>query len=234
MTILFWDIDGTLLKTGGAGLQAWEEACLALTGKAFDWGTWKTDGLTDHQIAVSMLERVGAAASPEAVRGLVQHYEAGLATCLPARQGSVMSGVRELLFHLNANRRDVRSMLLTGNTAAGARAKLTYYGLQEFFEGGAFSEDPGPRSDIAVRAMAAARARFPRLSEPVRAFVLGDTPRDIECARAIGVPTIAIASGSYDTRTLLERGAWRAFDALPLPAAFEALIDEPPGAPPLE
>ena len=227
MTILFWDIDGTLLRTGGAGLIAWEDACRAVTGRAIDWGSLRTDGLTDHRIAVRILEGAGATADHSAIDDMVRRYETRLPVWLPLRQGGVLGGVRDLLLHLRANRSDVHSMLLTGNTAAGARTKLTYYDLQGFFEDGAFSEDPGPRSNIAARALAAAHERFPQVMGDLgRAFVIGDTPHDMECARAIGVRAIAVASGTYDMSALVARGAWRAFDCLPAPAAFESLIDE--------
>ncbi len=227
MTILLWDIDGTLLLTGRAGVLAWEDACLAMTGRPFDPQSFKTDGLTDHLIAVRILESVGATVDRASLDDIVRRYESQLSIRLPLRQGRVLDGVRELLLHLRANRPDVHSMLLTGNTAPGARAKLTHYGLQQFFDGGAFSEDTGPRSGIATRALAIVRHRFPQVTiEPGQMLVIGDTPHDIDCARAIGVRTIAIASGTYDARALAAHGAWRVFERLPEPASFESLIDE--------
>ena len=225
---MFWDIDGTLLTTGRAGVFAWEDACLEVTGHALDFQTLKTDGLTDHQVALRIFEQVGKAPDDEAVARMVRFYEGRLPERLHMRKGRVLDSVREILEHLRANRPDVHSMLLTGNTATGATAKLTHYGLQEFFEGGSFSEDQGPRADIASRALAAVREKFPQATiEPGHVFVVGDTPHDIDCARAIGARTIAVASGVYRVPELRSHGAWRALDTLPAPREFEDLIDQP-------
>lgn len=226
MTILFWDIDGTLLTTGRAGLLAWDDACTAITGHALEFKTLRTDGLTDHQIAMRIMEQAGHTSPERDLERMVGEYERRLPERLQQRQGHVLEGVRDMLEYLRAERPDVHSMLLTGNTAAGARAKLTHYGLLEFFEGGAFSADSRPRSTIAVRALDEVRARFPdTIIEPSHVFVIGDTPHDIDCARAIGARTIAVASGVYGADDLRRRGAWRVLDRVPRPDAFEALID---------
>jgi phosphoglycolate phosphatase-like HAD superfamily hydrolase len=227
MTVLFWDIDGTLLSTGRAGIFAWEDACLEVVGKPADFQALKTDGLTDHQIARRIIEAAGADGADRAlVERLVQRYETLLPASLGRRQGTVHPGVREALDHFRAGRPDVHSMLLTGNTPAGAKAKLAHYGLAGYFEGGAFSEDTGPRSGIAARALAAARARFPQADlSPDRVLVIGDTPHDIECARAIGARTLAVATGGYTAADLSAHAPWRVFERLPGPAAFEALVD---------
>jgi phosphoglycolate phosphatase-like HAD superfamily hydrolase len=117
-------------------------------------------------------------------------------------------------------------MLLTGNTERGARAKLTHYELADFFEGGAFSTDAGPRSQIAERALHLVRTRFPEAAiEPGHVFVIGDTPHDIECARAVGARAIAVASGVYRPDALRLQGAWRVLDRIPPPEDFVALIE---------
>jgi phosphoglycolate phosphatase-like HAD superfamily hydrolase len=136
----------------------------------------------------------------------------------------VLDNVREILEHVRG-RSDVRSYLLTGNTRAGARAKLTYYGLSEFFSDGAFAEDVGARADIAVRALELARRAGPVGDETI--FVIGDTPHDIECAKPIGAKTIAVATGGYSVEELRPHGPWRLFDRLPPPAEFVRLIEAP-------
>lgn len=227
MTILFWDIDGTLLTTGRAGLLAWEDACREITGRPLDVETLRTDGLTDHQVAMRIMEQVGHQFSEGDLRRMVDVYERRLPERLHLRKGRVLEGVRESLDYLRTNRQDVHSMLLTGNTEAGARAKLTHYGLAEFFQDGAFSMDSGPRSGIAARALEKVRAKFPAaMIEPGHVIVIGDTPHDIDCARFIGARTIAVASGVYGVDDLQQRGAWRAIDRLPPPTAFESLIDD--------
>lgn len=227
MTVLFWDIDGTLLTTGRAGIFAWEDACRDVIGRPKDLQTLRTDGLTDHQVARRIIETVGADTRDDGlIDRLVRRYEACLPDSLPKRQGRVHPGVREALEHFRSTRPDVHSMLLTGNTAAGARAKLTYYGLQQYFQGGGFSVDTGPRGDIAGRALDAVRACFPEGAISTdRVFVIGDTPHDIDCAGAIGARTVAVATGTYSVADLAAHGAWRVFDRLPAPDLLEMLID---------
>jgi len=227
MIVLFWDLDGTLLTTGRAGLLAWADACEAITGHTLDVQTVKTDGLTDHQVAMRIMEAVNHPFNERDLQRMVSVYESRLPERLHLRKGRVLEGVRESLEFLRAHRPDVHSMLLTGNTAAGAGAKLAHYGLEEFFEGGAFSDDSGPRAGIASRALAAVRAKFPdAMIEPGHVLVIGDTPHDIACARAIGARALAVASGVYTANDLRAHGAWRVIDRLPPPAELAALIDE--------
>jgi len=135
----------------------------------------------------------------------------------------VLPNVREILEHLSG-RQDVRSYLLTGNTRAGARAKLTHYDLIRFLPDGAFAEDTGDRASIARRALDLAR-RAGAIAEG-GVFVIGDTPHDIDCATAIGARTIAVATGGYTIEELEAHRPWRVFNELPPPDEFLRLIDE--------
>ena len=222
--VLFWDIDGTLLTTDRAGMYAWNDSVKELTGHDFDLKTAiRTAGFTDHQIAVKTFEVLGLGSQPEAIARLVRRYEELLPASLPRRKGRVLDNVREILEHLGRERPRVRSYLLTGNTLAGARAKLTYYDLAQFFPDGAFCEDAGERAGIARRALALARTAGDVPEEAV--FVIGDTPHDIDCARAIGARTIAVATGGYSLEELVSHRPWRAFETLPPPLEFVRMID---------
>jgi len=221
MTVLFWDIDGTLLTTGKAGVPAWEAAARETTGKAFELSSIRVPGLTDYQIAVRTFDMLGIAATDALLRQMVTRYEDMLPATLPLKQGSVLPHVRGILERLRP-RPDVRSYLLTGNTRAGARAKLTHYDLLQYFPDGAFAEDPGSRASIAVRALELARREGPVQAD--RVFVIGDTPHDIECAAAIDARTIAVATGGYSVEELSRHGPWRVFAALPPPPDFETLL----------
>src|SRR5262245_23282386 len=224
MTILFWDIDGTLLTTGKAGVPAWEAAVRETTGKDFQLSSIRVPGLTDYQIASRTFELLGVAATGDLLPRMVARYEELLPSTLPLKQGRVLPNVREILESLRS-RTDVRSYLLTGNTRAGARAKLTHYNLAQYFPDGAFAEDQGSRSSIARRALDLARNAGPvRLD---RIFVIGYTPHDIECAAPIGARTIAVATGGYSVEELTAHHPWRVFGELPPPSEFLSLIDEP-------
>lgn len=228
MIVLFWDIDGTLLTTARAGVFAWEDSVRELTSREFDLSVIRTAGMTDYQIALRTLETLGLDASAPNVERLLRRYEALLPGSLPRRNGRVLDNVREILEHLRAERADVRSYLLTGNTRAGAHAKLTYYRLAGFFAGGAFAEDAGARSTIAERALALAKQTAPVGDGTI--FLVGDTPHDIECAKPIGAKTIAVATGGYSVDELRAHGPWRLFATLPPAEEFVRLLDAPVGA----
>src|SRR5687768_17156864 len=223
MMVLFWDIDGTLLNTGRAGMIAWNESVRELTGREFDLKTeLRTAGLTDFQIAVQTFEIMGLNPEPGLIERLVRRYEELLPASLPRRNGYVFPNVRDILEHLR-QRPDIRSYLLTGNTRGGARAKLTYYGLMEFFSDGAFAEDAADRSVIARRALELAKRAGSVAENGI--FVVGDTPHDIACATAIGARTIAVATGGYTLEELQPHGPWRMFSELPPAAEFMELIE---------
>ena len=156
MTVLFWDIDGTLLTTGKAGVPAWEEAVREVIGHDFQLSSFRVAGLTDFQIAVRTFEMLGVEADEEMIRRMVRRYEELLPESLPRKKGHVLPNVREILEVLD-RRTDVRSYLLTGNTRGGARAKLTHYDLFKYFPDGAFAEDASERAVIATRALDLAR-----------------------------------------------------------------------------
>jgi phosphoglycolate phosphatase-like HAD superfamily hydrolase len=216
--VLFWDLDGTLLMTGRAGLFAFEEALEEVTGVAADLQTLSTPGLTDAGVAKLVLEHAGQSSDPETVEAVLRSYERRLADSLPRRQGRVLDGVREALEDLEG-RDDVRSFLLTGNTPDGARAKLRHYDLDRFFPdgAGAFCLGPGARADIARRALPLAEG-----AETV--YVIGDTPADVACGKAIGARTIAVATGSYGPEALAAHDPWAVVERLPEPPSLYALL----------
>jgi phosphoglycolate phosphatase-like HAD superfamily hydrolase len=216
---VFWDVDGTLLTTGRAGMFAFEEAVAEVTGVAADLSDLFTSGLTDSEVAARVLEAAGSDPSPAARDRLLQAYERRLPGSLPRRRGAVLPGVADALADLHG-RRDVRSLLLTGNTPAGARAKLVHYGLDRFFPEGAggFCIDDGTRADIARRAA-------PLAGDAERVYVIGDTPADIACGNAIGARTIAVASGWHSIDDLASHEPWALLEAIPAPPRFRELLE---------
>lgn len=216
---LFWDVDGTLLTTARAGIFAWEDAALDVCDRELDLATMQTAGLTDAEIAVEICRGFGV---PDRADKLLRAYAGLLPSRLSRRRGAVLPNVRENLEALDA-REDVVSLLLTGNVREGAEAKLRHYDLWEFFAqtGGAFSVEGSDRVSIAR----AAQALVGRAYTAEHAYVIGDTPHDVSCGKAIGARTIAVATGpGYSLAELEESEPWLALEALPGPAEFLRLL----------
>jgi len=217
---LFWDIDGTLLTTGRAGIFAWERAVKEVFGREADFSRLSTAGVIDPEIARLASCQVCEQPSDEQMTRVLRLYEAYLPSCLPLRRGRVLPNVREILEHLRG-RPEVRSHLLTGNTRAGAAAKLRHYGLSGYFDGGAFSDGCRGRDEVAVCADGVIEQAH---RGACQVFVIGDTPHDIQCAAAIGARAIGVATGDYGVDELRSRGAWLALPQLPAPREFLGLL----------
>lgn len=217
-TVLFWDIDGTLLTTARAGIFAWEAAVRDELGGSTALGSLRTAGLTDMEIAVQLLRTAGREPSSGNLIRLVRAYEHHLPSSLPKRVGQVLPNVRAILEQLQSLP-DVCSLLLTGNTRAGAKAKLSHYGLQGFFVDGAFSDDTTDRPSIALKAIILARTLIGDVV-PDRVYVIGDTPHDIRCGEAIGARVIAVATGGYSVEELRPLKPWWLLQVLPSPDQF--------------
>jgi phosphoglycolate phosphatase len=223
-TVVCWDIDGTLLTTARAGVFALEEAAREVCGAEPDFAELRTSGLTDAEVAAVAIETcTGRAGDASTVAAFLRAYEHHLPERLPWRSGSVLPGVKDILDDLAA-RPDVACLLLTGNTAAGARAKLSHYGLEGYFAGGAFCGDGEDRETIAGRARELARRHLNRGPADDRVFVVGDTPADVRCGLAIGARTIGVASGEYEEEELARAGAWLTLPRLPAAGEFARLL----------
>lgn len=214
---LFWDIDGTLLTTARAGVFSLEDALEQVSGVRADLNGMATAGMTDYAIAEAALAGVGHPVDEEIVQRFLEIHGRQLPGYLHRREGHVLPGVREILEDL-AGRDDVVNLLLTGNIEAGATAKLAHYGLDGYFRaGGAFCVGPGDRAEIAHRALP--------LANGSPAFVIGDTPADVECGKAIGARTIAVATGAYSEAQLAESEPWALLERLPAPAEFAGVLE---------
>jgi phosphoglycolate phosphatase-like HAD superfamily hydrolase len=215
--VLFWDVDGTLLTTDRAGVFSLEDALEQVTGVRADLQGMATAGMTDYAIAAAAIEAAGRPADDATVLRFLDVHGAQLGAYLDRRHGHAMPGVREVLEDLDGDPR-VANLLLTGNVERGAYAKLAHYGLDGFFpRGGAFCVGAGDRVEVARRAAA--------LTAPGdEVYVIGDTPADVECGKAIEARTIAVATGSYGLDALRATAPWAALERLPGPAAFRALV----------
>jgi phosphoglycolate phosphatase-like HAD superfamily hydrolase len=214
-THVFWDIDGTLLTTARAGIFALQDASLEVCNRELDLATMQTAGMTDAEIAIEICRGFGV---PDRAGDFLRAYARLLPARLSRRRGAVLPNVHEILELLD-ERDDVVNFLLTGNVRAGAEAKLRHYGLWQFFAqtGGAFSVEGSDRPSIARAAQALVGDDY----DPARAYVIGDTPHDVSCGKAIGARTIAVATGpGYSLAELEACEPWLALEMLPGPTAF--------------
>jgi phosphoglycolate phosphatase-like HAD superfamily hydrolase len=158
-------------------------------------------GATDAAISRAMLEKNGLPSTPENCAALLESYLEKLAEKLPAHAGRVLPGMVDLLERLRVHP-EVVLALLTGNLAKGAKLKLSHYGVWEFFEFGAFADDHHDRNELGHFARARALEIHGEDFPPERIYVIGDTPKDIACGKAIGAKTVAIATGNYSLQEL--------------------------------
>lgn len=200
MTIVLFDIDGTLINTGGAGRIAFADTFRELFGIEQICGDVKFAGRSDRAIALELMKLHDVEPSLENWQRFVTAFVPRLAALLPQCPGQVLPGVVRLLDELSSHEH-VSLGLLTGNVAEGARAKLLHFDLWNHFRFGGYGDDCTDRSDIAITAFNAARAFHKgNATYGARVIVIGDTPADILCARAIDAFAVGVATGgaSYD------------------------------------
>jgi phosphoglycolate phosphatase-like HAD superfamily hydrolase len=200
MTVLLFDIDGTLIKTGGAGGVALLEAFSDLFGVP-DPAEVPFSGRTDRGIAQSLFRLHDIEDTDENFQQLRSGYLKRLGQCLAECEGEVLPGVIELLEQL-AQQPAVALGLLTGNTREGAQMKLEHYGLWHHFSFGGFGDAHVDRNHVAHEALAAYREWIGDTVDGRPVWVIGDTPLDIQCARAIGAKVVAVATGWHDRQRL--------------------------------
>ncbi|MBU6181796.1 MAG: HAD family hydrolase [Verrucomicrobia bacterium] len=199
--LFLFDIDGTLITSGGAGEGALKDAMKSRFGVEEDLEGIVLAGSTDARIAAELLGKAGIAHTPENAAALLDEYLHHLPSRLANHNGRILPGIVELLEALAA-RPDCVLALLTGNVVRGAEIKLTHFGVWHHFEFGAFSDDHHDRNELGKFARARATDRHGIEFPPEKIYVIGDTPRDIECGRAIGARTVAIATGIYGEEAL--------------------------------
>ncbi len=193
MHVLLFDIDGTLLHTGGAG----SAALLGAFREVFavpNPGQVPFAGRTDRWIVGSLFRLHGIADSEPHWERVRNEYLRRLEIELPRYEGRVLPGVQSLLTRLAA-REDVVLGLLTGNTQRSAELKLKHYRLDAFFQFGGFGDRQHDRNGVAAEAIAAARAHVNGDFDPAHVWVVGDTPLDVSCARSVNARAVAVATG---------------------------------------
>jgi phosphoglycolate phosphatase-like HAD superfamily hydrolase len=205
MHVCLFDIDGTLIATGGAGKAALEAALASEFGIDRLIDRLQLSGRTDRAIVRDLFRLHGLAESSDNWRRLRTAYLGHLPVCLARNQGRVLPGIVGLLDHLR-ERDDVAVGLLTGNIRDGARIKLGHFDLHHHFAFGGFGDEHWDRDDVAREALAAVRGRLNGQVDLAKVWVIGDTPLDIQCARAIGVRVAAVATGWHSSEELAVAG----------------------------
>ena len=224
--LVLFDIDGTLVLTGGAGLRAMNRAFEETVGSREALDGIPVAGRTDWIILHDALRRVDRDLDEHLFATLRDRYLAYLREEieLPGHGiKAIMPGVRALLDELHA-RNDVFLGLLTGNFEAGARIKLEHFDLWRYFPCGAFGDDAADRNVLVPFALTRARACGVPELPPHDIIVVGDTPHDVACAVAVGALPVGVATGSFTVEQLRESGAAIVFEDLRDRDAFRALL----------
>lgn len=194
MPILLFDIDGTLVRTGGAGKAAMEAGLREAFGLAKIRDEVPYSGRTDRAIGRDLLAVHGIEPTLANQAWLQEAYLSHLPGSLARIGGKVCPGIENLLGRLHP-REDVVLGLLTGNIRSGAKHKLGHFRLWEYFACGGFGDEHYDRDDVARAAVAAVRSHLGRAVLAEEIWVIGDTPLDVQCARAIGARVVAVATG---------------------------------------
>jgi phosphoglycolate phosphatase-like HAD superfamily hydrolase len=209
VSLLLFDIDGTLLLSGGAGIRAMTRAFEDIFAVREAFAGSDVAGRTDRFIVSAALIRAGLPDTPEQHHLFREAYVPLLREEIlkPAtgRYG-LMPGIATLLDRLH-HRGSMHFALLTGNYEPAAYVKLGHFGIEKFFAWGAFGEESTERDELARIVLRRAEARGLPARARERSVVIGDTPHDVACARAIGARVLAVATGNFSEEELRASGA---------------------------
>jgi phosphoglycolate phosphatase len=205
--ILLFDIDGTLVTTGGAGAVAWRQAFEELHGIPADIGQFTDAGMTDPDVGAKTFEAViGRAPSAEELAQIVQRRLEHLPEAVASSEGyKVLPGVPERLKQLS--RAGHLLGLITGNGDGAAFIKLSRGDLMRWFTFGAYASAGMDRPGIVRQAIARGEAMLGQDVPNEQIFVIGDTPLDISAAHAADCTAIGVATGHFDADALRDAGA---------------------------
>lgn len=204
--LCLFDIDGTLVDTCGAGM----EALVQTTRHFFGDSGPELDlaGATDLGIIHELHQYFAAEVNQDRIEAYFIYYEDRLQCLLNggSHEGRALPGALELVERLHSLE-DVTLGLLTGNTETGAYIKCRHFGFGDYFKFGAFGSDHHDRNQLGPLAMQRAIDHSGQLHHPDRTWVIGDTPKDIACAHAFGARCLAVASGHFTKDQLVKFGA---------------------------
>ena len=225
-TLLLFDIDGTLLKTAGAGMRAMNRVARELFGDTFHWEGISAGGRLDPHIFADALQLNGLPDHLDHHETFHRRYIPALAAELDAvaDRVEILPGMHELIASMR-RRSDVVVGMVTGNYAAAAPLKLRAAGYDPtWFQVGAFGDEADDRPGLVALAIRRYHERFGSAVEPDDVIVIGDTPHDVDCALVNGCRVLAVATGSATHRQLEEAGATVVVDDLSDPAPLLQMI----------
>ncbi len=223
MHYCLFDIDGTLLSSGGAGQAAMEAALRDLFAADNPIHGISVAGRTDRAIVSDLFGFFKIAFDETVWEQFVAAYLEELPKHLASRDGLVLPGVVEILETLH-NREDVILGLLTGNFSLGAKAKLSHFQLDHFFRFGGYGDHHHDRDDVAREALTALQNFHPNPVNLDGLWVIGDTPADVKCGRAIGAKVVAVGTGLYSMEDLKAAEADYLFEDFSDPQVFLSLL----------
>lgn len=215
MRVALFDVDGTLVVTGGAGLRALDRAFVRVMGLPEAMAGVRCAGKTDPAIIREVCEaRIGRGPTAQESADIASAYLSFLEEELAEREGyRVLAGVHEVLASLSG----VHGLFIglgTGNFEAGARLKLEPAGLNGHFSFGGFGSDAEQRADVLRAGVRRAESLAGKSAEPGRVAVIGDTVLDVRAGKAIGAVTVAVPFDEEDRADILAEGADVVLDSL--------------------
>lgn len=204
--VVLFDVDETLVHTGGSGARSWKVAFDKLYGVAADIGKHTSAGETDPEVAKATFKAVlGREPSDDELVQVYAQYLLNLSQDILESEGyRMLPGADQCLADLG--KAGVLLGLVSGAMEGAARTKLIPANLNRFFLFGAYGSDSPDRAELTGIAIEKAR-RLHRQLTPAQVFVVGDTPRDIEATRKAGAVSVGVATGHYSVSDLTNAGA---------------------------
>jgi phosphoglycolate phosphatase-like HAD superfamily hydrolase len=214
---VLFDVDGTLISTGGAGARSWRYAFQELHGIPADIGQFTDAGMTDPVVArLTFKSAVGHDPSPVELATIMAAYLDRIPYEVEhSEKYRVLDGADELLPRLG--RGGILLGITSGAVEAAAHIKLSRAGFNRYFPFGGYGSDSADRVELTQRAIERGSNLIGEKLDPAHVFVVGDTPKDIEAAHGAGCVGVAVATGHYTRAQLEETGAEYVLDSLRQP-----------------
>ncbi len=204
---VLFDIDGTLIDTGGAGGEAWKQAFVELYGKPLDIRDVTESGMTDPEVGrVALRNILGRDPDGRELAAAMGRYLRHLSSAIDGSEGyRVMAGIEDLLERLV----DAGHLLglTTGNVEAAAHIKLARAGLNRFFSFGGYGSDSNERTELTRCALRRGAMVSGGTLAKEASISVGDTPRDVVAGHGAGIEVVGVATGNFSVAQLREAGA---------------------------